>query len=120
MNCRRVEQLLSDHLEGRLTEREADAVARHLGGCPACRQRQETFAALGTDLRGLQDLLPPPDMARRAITRWAAEQARQATGDGRQPTGRRFFRLPFLMADTWHMSPVRLAPAGAALAAGAM
>ena len=50
MNCRRVEQLLSDHLEGRLTEREADAVARHLGGCPACRQRQETFAALGTDL----------------------------------------------------------------------
>ena len=56
MNCRRVEQRLSDHLEGRLSEREADAVARHLGGCPACRQRQETFAALGTDLRGLADM----------------------------------------------------------------
>ena len=47
MNCRRVEQLLSDHLEARLSEREADAVAQHLSDCPACRQRQETFAALG-------------------------------------------------------------------------
>src|SRR4051794_24098786 len=114
MNCRRVEQLLSDHLEGQLPEREADAVARHLGDCPACRQRQETFAALGTDLRGLADLLPPPDMARRAITRWAAEQASQSNVNGRQPDGRGFFRLPFLIPVAGRLSPVRLVPAGAA------
>jgi hypothetical protein len=75
MTCRRVEQLLFDHLEGILLERDSTAVAAHLTRCPACRRRRELFLGLRGELRGLSALQPPPNLARRALNRWALEQA---------------------------------------------
>src|SRR5207247_10349035 len=74
MNCRQMERLLSDHLEGLLPPREAAATAAHLGDCPACRSRLTALVALEADLRKLPELLPPSDVERRAIASWSAEQ----------------------------------------------
>jgi anti-sigma factor RsiW len=77
MNCERVEQLLSEHLEGFVSEREAGAMAAHLGRCPACRRRQEEFTTIRSSLRTLAQQLPLPesDIDRRAIDCWLAERA---------------------------------------------
>src|SRR5689334_17851731 len=88
MNCRRLEPLLFDLLEGLLPEREAAAVAAHLDRCASCRQRRDTFVALRAELRGLSGILPPPNLARRAVERWAAEQAAGSQPvDGGRPKG---------------------------------
>jgi len=73
MRCRRVERLLSKHLEGRLPAREAASVAAHLGACLACRRLRDEFAALGVDLREPLYLHPASDFDHRAIDRWLAE-----------------------------------------------
>jgi Putative zinc-finger len=83
MNCRRVEQLLSDHLEGLLSKPEAGAVMAHLGHCPACRHLQEEILAAGSDLRTLAEPLPHPELRRRTVARWRAECA--ATAPNRRP-----------------------------------
>jgi Putative zinc-finger len=84
MNCRRVERLLSRHLEGRLPARAAGAVAAHLDGCPACRRRRAEFLAVGTAVRALATLPPPREVERCAIARWEAERrARRAPGASR-------------------------------------
>jgi putative zinc finger protein len=77
MNCRRVEQLLFDHLEGLLPARETGAVAAHLDGCASCRRRRDAFLALRAELRGLAELQPPPHLARRAVHRWSSERDTQ-------------------------------------------
>ena len=41
MNCKRVEQLLSEQLEGLVTEREIGPMKAHLGECPVCCRLQE-------------------------------------------------------------------------------
>src|SRR5260370_25172 len=74
MNCRRVEQLLFDHLEGLLPARETGAVAAHLDGCLSCRRRRDAFLALRGELRGLGEVQPPPHLARRAVHRWTIER----------------------------------------------
>jgi Putative zinc-finger len=78
MNCRRVEQLLSDHLEGLLSTREAGAVVAHLGNCPTCRRLHDEILAAGSDLRALAEPLPHPDLRRRTVARWRAECAATA------------------------------------------
>jgi len=50
--CREVVDLVSDYLEGTLTEEQRIAVERHLAICPPCRvyvdQIRQTVALLGT------------------------------------------------------------------------
>src|ERR1044071_2747420 len=75
MNCRRVERLLSDHLEDLLSKREAGAVAAHLGDCPACRHLHDEILADGSDLRTLAEPRPHPELRRRTVERWRAECA---------------------------------------------
>jgi predicted anti-sigma-YlaC factor YlaD len=77
MNCRRVESLLSNHLEGRLGREQASVVARHLAGCRSCRRWREEIAAAENELRDRPDPTPPPDLERRAVQLWL-------TGGGRQ------------------------------------
>jgi hypothetical protein len=79
MNCRRVDERLSHHLEGLLSPREARAVDAHLDGCPACRRRQEQLRALGPDLRALTALRTPPDLFHRAVERWSEQASRRET-----------------------------------------
>ena len=51
MNCRCVEQLLSDELEGRVPGCEENAFQAHLRDCPACAALVEHEHALARRLR---------------------------------------------------------------------
>src|SRR5689334_5264210 len=92
MNCRRVEPLLSRHLEDGLSERDGAAVVVHLANCPACRRYRADLTALGADLRDLPEPLPSPDLPRRAVERWQSETA------GRIATPMAPFRRPLAWA----------------------
>jgi hypothetical protein len=85
MNCRRVEQLLSDHLEGLLSKRDAGAVAAHLGNCPTCHRLRDEILAAGSDLRTLVEPPPHAELRRRTLARWRSECAAPT------PNGRRGF-----------------------------
>jgi anti-sigma factor RsiW len=51
MTCRELVELVSDYVEGRLSERERERFDGHLGVCPDCREYVEqvrlTIGALG-------------------------------------------------------------------------
>src|SRR5437763_13487915 len=72
MNCRRVDCLLSDHLEGLLSPRQARAVTAHLAGCPLCHRRREQLGAVGAELRCIEALCRPPDLLDRTLEQWLA------------------------------------------------
>src|SRR5438445_2232018 len=95
MNCRRMEPLLSKHLDGSLSARQAERVAAHLRDCPACRRLRDRFTAIGARLREPMDLVPALDVDHRAIERWMAERALHA------PIGRR----PLL---SWPLPPLSM------------
>ena len=78
MNCQRVEQLLSDGLEGRLSEAAGATVAAHMTQCPACRQFRDEYATLGADLRALLDLTPPDGAEQQAVRPVALGRSRSA------------------------------------------
>lgn len=68
MDCRRAEELLSDHLEGTLDLLLAADLERHLAGCPDCRSLQGALAEVVNTLRSLPALEPAVDLAERAAT----------------------------------------------------
>jgi hypothetical protein len=74
MNCRRVEPLLSKHLEGLLPAREAQKVASHLAECRTCRRLRDELAALAAELRELPRLPLSPETPRRIAGTWMAER----------------------------------------------
>jgi predicted anti-sigma-YlaC factor YlaD len=76
MNCRRVESLLSNHLEGRLPHRTESALARHLSECRSCRRLREAIVAAENELRCPVDPWPPSGIEARAVRLWQAEAAR--------------------------------------------
>jgi len=62
MNCKGVEAVLLDFIEGGLDEREAQAVRSHIKGCPACKLNlQETRELIGV----LEDAKRQQDRSRR-------------------------------------------------------
>src|SRR5262249_29827001 len=101
MNCAPVESLLSDHLEGLLSAREASAVAAHLRSCPACRRLQAAMEALGPELRALPVPLPSQDLGGRIIAQWTGERGTGVSGSATAArsrgvrNGRRLFELPY-------------------------
>jgi hypothetical protein len=78
MNCQQVEQLLSPHLEGLISDREVGLVETHLDECLACRRLQEEFLTLRSRLRALAQTIPGVEVERHAIDLWLAE--RQTSG----------------------------------------
>jgi hypothetical protein len=90
MNCRRVEQLLADHLEGLVSPREARKISAHLSDCPACGRLRGEYRALRSELRELAGRLPLPDLPieRRSMERWIAEREPSALRRYRR------FRIP--------------------------
>jgi hypothetical protein len=66
IDCARAEELLSDHLEGRLNDVLAGELHRHLGGCGRCAGLRETLAEVVAALRESPALEPPADLARRS------------------------------------------------------
>jgi hypothetical protein len=69
MNCRRSEELLSDHLEGRLAPPLEGELRAHLEGCRACR---DLLACLREGIELLNTLEapePPEDLTTRILDR---------------------------------------------------
>jgi len=60
MRCKKAQPLLSLELDGRLTARQAPALAEHLAGCEACRASRQQMAA-AWDLLGASPAASAPD-----------------------------------------------------------
>lgn len=75
MDCRRVEELLSDQLEGSLHPILAAELEGHLAACTRCRDLAEALAFVVESLRGSPELEPPVGLAER-VARGARLAAR--------------------------------------------
>lgn len=99
MDCRRAEELFSDHLEGSLHAILHGEVEAHLARCPDCRHLRELFGEVVQALREVPELAPDAGLAGRA--------ARAALLAARQPIEVR----PAFVVPSW----VQAAAAGFAL-----
>ncbi len=78
MDCRRAEELLSEHLEGTLPgDLRADLEA-HLAQCASCARLREALGDVVTALHGFPTLEPAHDLAERAASRALAAGPRAA------------------------------------------
>src|SRR5262249_55124696 len=75
MNCHRVELLLSNYLEGRLSRRRRNAVAGHLHGCPECRRLRDEITAIGAELRSAALPPAPTGLPQHVMELWDRECA---------------------------------------------
>ena len=75
MNCRRIEPLLSRHLDGSLSKPDAETVLVHVADCPACRRLRDQFLAIGQRLREPVAAHLVTDVDQCAIEQWLAERA---------------------------------------------
>jgi len=66
MDCRRAEELLSDHVEGALEEPLCSELERHLTSCPACRELREALGDVIAALESHPVLDAPAGLAERA------------------------------------------------------
>jgi hypothetical protein len=66
MDCRRAEELLSDHLEGVLSGPLASELEAHLGGCANCRELRAAVSEVVQALARYPDLEPSVGLAERA------------------------------------------------------
>jgi hypothetical protein len=74
MNCRQVERLLSDQIEGLVSQQQAERIAAHLRDCAACRRLRDEIAAAGVDLRAAIEWPRSAEIDRRALDSWLAER----------------------------------------------
>jgi len=94
MNCRQVEPMLSDYIEGLLPGRKADRIADHLRACSACRRLLDELLAAGAALRAPLELPSLPGMERRIAERWIADRAALSSHSRRRLTTRFPLRTP--------------------------
>lgn len=76
MECRLVEERLSDHLEGTLEPGLLAALEQHLGGCRTCRALRQTLPDVIDALRSAPDIAPSSGLSARVAD--AALRARRA------------------------------------------
>lgn len=69
MNCRRSEELLSDHLEGSLTPLLERELRAHLDGCDSCRQLSTAMREGVELLQSLEVPDPPEELTSRILER---------------------------------------------------
>lgn len=72
MNCQQIRNRLDAWVDGELSAPAAEAVTRHLDGCPSCRRH----ALERQQMAGALDRLPPPkapaDLSRRTLRAFRA------------------------------------------------
>jgi hypothetical protein len=68
MDCRRAEELFSDHLDGSLHAVLRAELERHLASCDPCRRTYDAFAEAVRALRNTPELDAPKGLAERAAT----------------------------------------------------
>ena len=84
MDCRRAEELLSDHLEGTLQGVLRADLEAHLAACASCAALREALGDVVMALRGFPTPEPAHDLAERAASRALA--GRRAAGRPAAPT----------------------------------
>ncbi len=62
MSCLQIQNSLSAHLDGCLSESERKEVLAHLGDCPGCVQRLQQLARVRAMLAKLPQAAPPPEV----------------------------------------------------------
>jgi hypothetical protein len=80
MDCRRAEELFSDHLAGTLSAESRDALEDHLRQCGACRLLRAAFGEVVAALQALPIVEAPPGLSERA-----ASAARRAPAPDARP-----------------------------------
>jgi hypothetical protein len=78
MNCQRARSLFSSYLDGVVSGREMQAIARHLGECVACRSEYAAWQRAQRLVSSLGSKAAPPELALRlrvAISQAAAQSA---------------------------------------------
>ncbi len=76
MSCHKIQNSLSAHLDGCLTDDERSEVLAHLGDCPACVQRVQQLAHVRTMLARLPSAAPPPEVTAALRVMASRERAR--------------------------------------------
>jgi len=69
MECSHIEELLSEYLEGSLSEEEAKQVGRHLSACVHCSELLETMKHLLSACRSFPNLDPNAALTERILQR---------------------------------------------------
>ncbi len=72
-DCRQARRWLSVHRDGELSARRSERLARHLAGCPACRQAAAELEALTVRLAALPAAEPRAGFAGRVLARLPAQ-----------------------------------------------
>jgi hypothetical protein len=101
MDCRRAEELLSDHLEGTLSDLLAGDFEAHLRECASCAELRDAMGEVIEALRAFPALEPARDLAERAAARALRGQppvARRQALPTRLPAHGRFFVPSWLQA----------------------
>jgi hypothetical protein len=62
MKCSKAQAILTQYLDGELTEKAQAAIARHLEGCVPCRRELESLRAADDALQLLAAVEPAPDL----------------------------------------------------------
>lgn len=78
-------EALQAYLDGELEPVETEAVRRHLGGCPACRQELSRLRLLWLELEQDEEIEVPPELPfirQQAITRTRAARQEKAGAPG--------------------------------------
>jgi anti-sigma factor RsiW len=81
LNCDRCRELLSDHLDGRLSEEEERAFQTALDACPDCRAELREFEGMIEELRAVPTPRPPADLGIRLSAALREEIRREDAGE---------------------------------------
>ncbi|MGQ9920904.1 MAG: anti-sigma factor family protein [Desulfobacca sp.] len=73
MDCREVQEKLSAYLDGELSPRQQELVARHLDGCQACRRELQIWQQLWEALLR-EPVAAPADLTARVLARLPGRQ----------------------------------------------
>ncbi len=65
MDCRQFEHLISEYLDGTLSEEQAETFVAHLFSCAACRALLDDVQAALELCRGMEEVEPSPDLNER-------------------------------------------------------
>lgn len=82
MECDKVQELLTEHLDGGLADGEGRGVERHLRECPRCADEEKGLRETLSLLRNLSPEKAPPELREGVLRRLAEEAPKPSAGKG--------------------------------------
>ncbi|MBU2651414.1 MAG: zf-HC2 domain-containing protein, partial [Bacteroidetes bacterium] len=75
MNCRKISGMLSEFLDGSLTQKDQDAVRKHLSSCRKCRENWKYLQQYQQDIASLPPTKAPDNMINKVLDRISKEDS---------------------------------------------